>query len=153
MALFSKNDQTKREEARSKASLMPKRKIKKMRQAAKRENTNNTFGSQPVNFGKFVYLPEGYEKFFIFLYVLIVPYITGLIFLFFFVAKTNVTNFTSLDLTTFFVVWAMGYEIDAAILLVLIFYSAFRFKPKAVKQQSRQKKRDNPAFPKTYRFD
>jgi len=153
MALFSKNDQTKMKEARSKASLMPKRKAKKIHKVAKKENTSNTFGNQPVDFSKFIYLPEGYEKFFIFLYVLIVPYITGLIFLFFFVAKTDVTNFTSLDLTTFFVVWAMGYEIVAAILLTMIFYSAFRFKPKTVKRQTRQKKRDNPAFPKTYKFD
>ncbi|OQX60107.1 MAG: hypothetical protein B5M52_01080 [Helicobacteraceae bacterium 4484_230] len=153
MALFSKNDKSSIDKAKSKASLMPKRKVKKVRKAVKRENVSNTFGSQPVDFGKFVYLPEGYENFFIFLYVLIVPYVTGLIFLFFFVAKTNVTNFTSMDLTTFFVVWAIGYEIVAAVLLVLIFYSAFRFKPKAKKQQTRQKRRDNSAFPKTYKFD
>jgi hypothetical protein len=153
MALFNNNKNSSVDKAKSKASLMPKRKVKKVRKATKRENTSDSFGSQPVDFGKFVYLPEGYENFFIFLYILIAPYLTGLIFLFFFVAKTNVTNFTSLDLTTFFVVWAIGYEILAAFLLMLIFYSAFNFRPRAKKPQPRQKKREDSIFPKTYKFD
>jgi len=115
---------------KSKASLLPKRTGVAKMNAQKRAAANqaDSFADQPIDFSKYIYLPEKYEKLFIFIYILTIPYLFGLIFLFFFVAHTNVTNFTTLDLTTFLIVWAIGYEIVGTLLLLMIFYSAFSFK-------------------------
>jgi len=141
---------------RSKASLLPKRTsagIRSGKTSSASSKQSADFGSQPVDFSKFIFMPEGYEKFFIALYILIIPYIMGLIFLFFFVAKTNITNFTILDFSTFLIVWAIGYEIVGTIILLLIFYSAFNFKNRAV-PQTRQKRKTggNSAFPEVHKL-
>ena len=113
---------------------------------------SNSFGSQSINFSKFVFLPEGYEKLFITVYIIALPYLTGLLFLFLFVARTNIESFSSLNLTTFMVVWAIGYEIVGSIILLIIFYGAFTFKKTRPQLQSNPNERENRDFPKVHRF-
>ncbi len=139
---------------RSKASLLPKRTSAGIRSGkTSSAKQPNDFGSQPIDFSKFIFMPEGYEKFFIALYLLLIPYLTGLIFLFFFVARTNIVNFTTLDFSTFLIVWAIGYEIVGTIILLLIFYSAFNFKNRAVPQtRQKRKTRGNSAFPEVHKL-
>jgi len=141
--------------AKSKASLLPKREHVNKPASVKRHSQTsqtNDFGSQPVNFSKFVFMPEGYEKIFLTLYFLLVPYIVGLIFLYFFVAHTNITNFTSMNLTMFVVVWAIGYEIVGSIILIMIFYSAFSFKKRPPQTRTKTRVRDNSSFPTVHKL-
>lgn len=92
----------------------------------RRNRQNKSFGSKEVDVKKIVWAPEGYEGFFIFLYFVTIPYIVGSIFLFFSVAGGEYDSFMKLNTSAFFIVWAIGYEIVATILLLIIFLMFLR---------------------------
>lgn len=57
-------------------------------------------------------LPEGKEKVFLILYFFLLPYISGLIFLFTYIAEVDFNLFISmLDDHSYFLTWCIGYEI------------------------------------------
>ncbi len=85
-----------------------------------------TFGEKEVDFSEILPMPEGYEKLFIMIYLITIPYAVGLLFLFLFVAKGDFHNFLGLDIAMFVAVWAIGYEIVAGFALVIIFYKMFK---------------------------
>ena len=82
-----------------------------------------TFSSKKVDFSKYLIVLKGYETIMYTIYFLLVPYIVGITFLFFYVAKGAYSNFALLDLTSFLIVWAIGYEITGAMILFFIFLS------------------------------
>ncbi|MEA1919187.1 MAG: hypothetical protein U9N52_05055 [Campylobacterota bacterium] len=91
-----------------------------------RKNKDN-FGSQEVDVKDFIISPEGWEGIMFTFYFLSIPYITGIIFLFLFIARADMENFLVFDLTAFFVVWAIGYEIVASLILITIFISYLKY--------------------------
>lgn len=82
-----------------------------------------SFASKKVDFSKYLVIPNGYEGIAYTLYFILIPYAVGIAFLFFYVARSAYANFTLLDLSSFFIVWAIGYEISASIILFFIFIS------------------------------
>ena len=73
-------------------------------------------------------MPEGYEKLFITIYALTLPYIAGLIFLFFYISKSDLSIFTSIcDSHSSLFTWCIGYEIVAVILLLLLMKQSISF--------------------------
>jgi len=82
-----------------------------------------SFGSKKVDFSKYLIVPSGYEGIVYTLYFLLIPYAVGISFLYFYVAKGAYSNFALLDLSSFLIVWAIGYEITGAIILFFIFIS------------------------------
>ena len=83
---------------------------------------NITFDDTPLFF------PEGFEKLFLLLYFITLPYIAGILFLFFYIANGKKELFLSLnDDASFIMTWAIGYEIIAAIVLLWIIKSAISF--------------------------
>ncbi len=93
----------------------------------KSRNKKETFGSQEVDVRDYVISPEGWEGIMFGFYFLSIPYIAGIIFLFVFIARADIENFLVFDLTSFFVVWAIGYEIVASLLLIGIFISYIKY--------------------------
>ncbi len=85
------------------------------------------FSSQEVDFSKYLIVPSGYEGIGYTLYILIVPYVVGIVFLFFYVARAAYTSFSLLDLGSFLIIWLIGYEITSAIILVLIFFAYIKY--------------------------
>ena len=102
-----------------------------------KRNHQETFGSQEVDLRKFIVAPEGYENIMFAGYFVAIPYVAGILFLYLFVAGGHVENFMVLEISKFFIVWAIGYEVVAATLLLIIFYSFLNFKGKK-KQQKRR---------------
>lgn len=98
---------------------LPKK--KKQRRQAK------TYGQKEVDFSEILPLPEGYEKLFLAIYFLTIPYAIGLIVLFLFVAKGDVSSFLSMDIAMFVAVWAIGYEVVGSFALFIIFYKMFTY--------------------------
>ncbi len=86
-----------------------------------------SFASQNVELSNHVFVIEGYEGIFYTLYFLSVPYITGAIFLFFFVAGGSYDNFMLLEMNAFLIVWLIGYEIVASLILIAIFISFLKY--------------------------
>ncbi len=87
----------------------------------------DSFGSQEVNVTDYIISPEGWEGVMFTFYFLAIPYITGIVFLFFFVARSDLDNFLILDISAFFVVWAIGYEIVASLILLMLFVSYIKW--------------------------
>lgn len=100
----------------------------------KEKSAPTSFGAQKVDFKEYVFAPEGYEGFFYTAYFLMVPYIVGAVFLFFSVAGADYDNFMLLDISAFFIVWMIGYEIVATLLLIAIFSSFLRYEKKPKKR-------------------
>lgn len=80
-----------------------------------------SFGDKKIDLSKYFITPDGYEGIFYTIYFISIPYLVGLTFLFFYVAKAVHQNFALLDLTLFLIIWAIGYEIIGAIILISIF--------------------------------
>jgi len=94
---------------------------------SKSRKKKKTFGSQNIDVKDFIISPEGWEGIMFTFYFLSIPYITGIIFLFVFIARADMENFLVFDLTAFFVVWAIGYEIVASLILIAIFISYIKY--------------------------
>lgn len=79
------------------------------------------FLNQEIDYRNFVFAPEGYEGPVFFVYLLSIPYFIGLSFLFLFVARASYEYFLEFNLSSYFVIWAIGYEVSAVLILVIIF--------------------------------
>ena len=95
------------------------RKAKKSKRRKLRKKSNS-FGSQKIDLKDYIYIPEGLEYLAYIFYIIGVPYIMGAIFLFFTVAGGDFSNFKLISLGAFFIVWAIGYEISATLVLIYI---------------------------------
>jgi hypothetical protein len=58
----------------------------------------------------------------------LVPYIIGVIFIFIIIAQANIETYRKTDMNSFLLAWTIGYEVIAAIILLVIFKSAISFK-------------------------
>ncbi len=94
----------------------------------KRDTHKESFSSQEVHIEDYLYVPEDWKNVFYALYFTFVPYLTGVVFLFFAVAGGDYVNFKLLDISALLIVWIIGYEIVATFLLSAIFVKYLRFK-------------------------
>lgn len=72
-----------------------------------------------------LFFPEGFEKLFLAMYFVTLPYVAGIFFLFFYVSGGSFETFSSLNQNQAFILtWAIGYEIIASLVLLWIFKMA-----------------------------
>lgn len=102
-------------------------KMKKQKQKKKQNSNPRNYGEKEVDFSAILPMPEGFEKIFLAIYFVTIPYAAGLLFLFIFVARGDFNSFFSLDIAMFFAVWCIGYEVVATLSLTVIFYKMFQF--------------------------
>jgi hypothetical protein len=75
-----------------------------------------------------LFFPEGFEKLFLAMYFVTLPYVAGIFFLFFYVSGGSFETFSSLNKNQAFILtWAIGYEIIASLVLLWIFKMAMIF--------------------------
>jgi len=75
-----------------------------------------------------LFFPEGFEKIFLAVYFVSLPYILGLLFLFFYIAEGKFEVFVSVNKESpFIMTWAIGYEILAVLIILWIIKSAISF--------------------------
>ncbi len=99
------------------ASIHSKRKRKKK----SKDNEEVGFMNRNVDLVDSILFPEGYENIMLAVYFLTLPYIAGLLFIFFYIGKGDTTTFLALnDSNSFLITWAIGYEVVAAIILLWI---------------------------------
>lgn len=93
------------------------------------QNTQDSFSEQEITFDNTPLLfPPSLEKVFLVLYFIALPYIAGLLFLFFYVGEGDSELFFSInEESSFLFTWAIGYEILAGILMLYIIKSALSF--------------------------
>ena len=93
------------------------------------QNKNTNFSQKEVELSETpLFFPEGFEKVFLVIYMISLPYIIGLVFLFFVVAESNVERFLAVNQeSAFFLTWAIGYEIIAVLIILWIIKMALGF--------------------------
>ncbi len=104
---------------------------------------------QPVDLQKtpFLFFPPGKEMLFLGIYFVTLPYIAGLLFIFFYISDANAKTFGNISVdSNFFLVWALGYEILASIIILWIIKNAIMFsvrnhQAQVSRQNQRRKKR------------
>ncbi|MCL4430704.1 MAG: hypothetical protein M1300_00080 [Epsilonproteobacteria bacterium] len=79
------------------------------------------FLNREFDYRDYIFAPEGYEGVMLFLYIMIVPYLIALAFLFLFIAKAHYQLFLEFDLASYFIIWAIGYEICVVFALIIFF--------------------------------
>lgn len=105
------------------------------------------FLSQKVDYRNFVFAPEGYEGPVFFVYFLSLPYLIGLGFLFLFVARASYEYFLEFNLASYFMIWAIGYEVSAVLLfIILIFAWLNHYNNRHNKEKLRQKKQSKRGY-------
>ena len=99
------------------------------------------YTQQDINFSDTpLFFPAGLERIFLFIYVVTLPYIAGLTFLFFYIANGNYKIFLSLsDTNSYILTWAIGYEILAAIILLVIMKNTISFSLKSSNRSTQKK--------------
>jgi len=116
-------------------ATMDKRMIKPIKSTPKNpaQAMPKKFSQQDVDLAQTpLFFPEGFEKIFLFIYFITLPYIAGLFFLFFYVAEGSIDLFVSLnDDSSFLLTWTIGYEIIAAIIILSIVKMAIGFANKS----------------------
>jgi len=92
-------------------------------------NKSSKFSQQEIDLSETpLFFPKGFEKLFIVIYFVSLPYIAGLIFQFFYIAEGKKELFLSLnEQASFILTWAIGYEIIASIILLYIVKMAVSF--------------------------
>jgi NAD/NADP transhydrogenase beta subunit len=94
---------------------------KRMHRNKKQQDEEVDFLNQEVRLDGSIFFPYGYENIMLFIYFITIPYLVGLIFIFFYIGGGDYTVFLSLDNeNSFMVTWAIGYEVVAAMILLWI---------------------------------
>lgn len=101
------------------------------------------FTQQEVDLAKTpLFFPEGFEKIFLATYFISLPYITGILFLFFYVAEGKPKLFSSLnEESSFILTWVIGYEIIASLIMLYIIKMALSFANESRKPGPKQFRR------------
>jgi hypothetical protein len=116
----------------------------------KHKSKNMNYMQQDVDLKKtpFLFFPPGKEMLFLAIYFVTLPYIVGLIFLFFYVSEGKASTFGAVSVdSNFFLVWTIGYEILAALIILLIVKNAIMF---SIRNSSRTRDRHSPAKRRRY---
>jgi len=96
-----------------------------MAQKPKKETSikETIFSKEEVDFTRTpLFFPESFEKLFLALYFFILPYITGVLFLFFYISKGKTALFLPLyENSSSILIWAIGYETLVGLMVLLGF--------------------------------
>lgn len=100
-------------------------------------NKSTKFSQQEVDLTATpLFFPEGFEKIFLAIYFVSLPYIAGLLFQFFYIADGKTELFLSLnEQSSFILTWAIGYEIIATLILLYIIKMAISFAKESRKSE------------------
>jgi hypothetical protein len=93
------------------------------------DGIGNSFTKQEVHLNDTpLFFPAGFEKIFLAIYFVSLPYILGLLFLFFYIAEGKFEVFLAVNQDSpFLMTWAIGYEILATLIILWIIKSAIGF--------------------------
>ena len=104
------------------------------------KNENNTFSQKQIVFEDTpLFFPAGLEKLFLLIYFIILPYLAGIIFLFFYIGEGDFQLFLSLNKNSSFILtWIIGYEILASLILLYIVKLAISFSLNNIRGDARK---------------
>lgn len=101
---------------------------------------NKGFFSQELSLQSLLFAPEGYEGLVLGLYFFTIPYLSGLLFLFLFIAEAKYEHFLAFNVTSFMVIWAIGYEVCAVLIMTIIVLAWLRYLTRPAYAEAPRKK-------------
>lgn len=87
-----------------------------------RRQIENNFFKKSLDYRDYIFSPTGYEGPAVLIYIAAFPYLMGLLVLFF-IAEASYEHFMELNLASYLIIWAIGYEVCAILLLIIIFFA------------------------------
>lgn len=93
-----------------------------------KENNEKNFMNQEFDITNYIHLSKEMANIVLLVGFVIIPYIVGIGFIFFIIAKANLNIFLGMNIKEYLIYWAIGYEVIATLLLVTIIKSAISFK-------------------------
>jgi hypothetical protein len=91
------------------------------------EKKTKSFFAQEIRPSDYINLSESSINTIFISSFIFIPYITGIIFIFFVIARANLKTFNEINIDEHFVYWSIGYEVLAFISIILIIKSAINF--------------------------
>lgn len=88
---------------------------------------SKSFFSQKVDINRLLNLSEGTMNLILFIAFLVIPYTVGIAFIFVVIAKASLDTFKDIHTNEYALYWAIGYEVIALIIILLVIKSAIRF--------------------------
>jgi len=104
---------------------MRKRQVKSKKM--QKENVKS-FLQRKVALSDYVNLPDGVQELVFFSLFLVIPYVVGIVVIFFLVAKASLETYRLLNMDSYFLSWTIGYEVLGLLVLLLITKMALTFK-------------------------
>jgi len=105
-----------------------------------KEKNRKSFIHQEISIETFPLLPEGYEQIALFIYILLLPYIAGIIFLFTYISKWDYNIYLSLNNShSYMLTWCIGYEIIAGITLLVIIKNAISYSLRSIHSHTKKR--------------
>ena len=87
-----------------------------------------SFLSQKVSLSDFVNLDESTLNIVASIAFVVLPYITGIAFIFLLIANANFDTFKDININDYLIYWTIGYEVLATVIILFIIKSAINFK-------------------------
>ena len=94
------------------------------------EESRKSFFQRKVLLSDYINLPDGVQEVVFFLLFLVIPYIVGIVVIFFLIAKASLKTYRLLHMDSYFLSWTIGYEVLGLLILLLIAKMALTFKSK-----------------------
>lgn len=105
-----------------------------------RRQRQEGFFDKSFDYRNYIYSPEGYEGIMLAFYLMTLPYLLGLVCLFLFVADASYEYFLQFELASFFIIWAIGYEVSAGLMLAGLSLGWLKFRSNRSKWEEANKK-------------
>ncbi len=102
--------------------------IEQQKKREKCAEAPKSFFSQKINLYDYTNLSESVLNTILLSTFVLLPYITGILFIFLVIAKANFETFADIKVDKYFIYWSVGYEVLAFISIVAIIKSAITFK-------------------------
>ena len=87
-----------------------------------------SFLQRKVTLSDYINLPDGVQELLFFSLFLVIPYVVGIVVIFFLVAKASLETYERLNMDSYFLSWTIGYEVLGLLVLLLITKMALTFK-------------------------
>jgi len=92
--------------------------------------TQKSFLSKKIILSDYIYLPEELQNLFLLAIFITIPYIFGVFILLIVIGVEKFKEFIQFNFDIFMLIWTVGYESIAFLLLLAIIKSALTFQPK-----------------------
>ena len=99
---------------------------KKRLKSKQKKEVQQGYFSKKINLNQILDLPEGLQHIVLFIFFLLIPYSTGLLFAL--ITRLDIVSLNSQGFNEFLFLWTIGYEFSATMLLIFLLQQSFTYR-------------------------